>query len=253
MTEHAIVSHEEWLEARRKLLDEEKAFTRQRDALSARRREMPWERVEKNYRFEGPQGTRSLADLFDGRSQLLIYHFMLGPDWEEGCKSCSFWADNYNGVVVHLAHRDVTLAAISRAPLARIEAFKKRMGWTFPWYSSFGSDFNYDFQASYSPEDLAKGEIFYNFRAQKMSLSETPGMSVFALSDKGEVFHTYSCYQRGLDMLNGAYHMLDLVPKGRDEEGLRHAMAWVRHHDKYDGAVVDPKATYKEPRSSASG
>jgi predicted dithiol-disulfide oxidoreductase (DUF899 family) len=252
MAEPAVVSHEEWLAARRKLLDEEKAFTRQRDGLSARRREMPWERVEKEYRFEGSQGKLSLADLFAGRSQLIIYHFMLGPDWEEGCKSCSFWADNYNGIDVHLAHRDVTLAAVSRAPLPKIDAFKKRMGWTFAWYSSFGSDFNYDFQASYSPEDLAKGEIFYNFRLQKMSLSETPGISVFARNDKGEVFHTYSCYQRGLDMLNGAYHMLDLTPKGRDEDTFRFGMAWVRHHDKYEDAPVDPKATYQEPRSSAS-
>jgi predicted dithiol-disulfide oxidoreductase (DUF899 family) len=229
-----VVSHDEWLAARRRLLEEEKAFTRQRDALSARRREMPWERIEKNYVFEGPGGQLSLADLFKGRSQLIIYHFMLGPNWEAGCKSCSFWADNFNGIDVHLAHRDVTLVAVSRAPLAKIEAFKKRLGWSFTWVSSFGGDFNYDFQASFTPADLAKGEIFYNFKHQKMSLDETPGISVFARNEKGDVFHTYSCYQRGLDMLNGAYHFLDLVPKGRDEEGLAFSMSWVRHHDRYD-------------------
>jgi predicted dithiol-disulfide oxidoreductase (DUF899 family) len=237
MAEHAIVSHEEWLAARRKLLEEEKALTRQRDALSARRREMPWERVEKDYRFEGPSGTLSFGDLFAGRSQLLMYHFMLGPDWESGCKSCSFWADNYNGVDVHLAQRDVTLVAVSRAPYVNIEAFKKRMGWSFAWFSSFGSDFNYDFQVSFHPDDIAKGSVFYNYALQKISMGELPGISVFARDDKGKIFHSYSCYQRGLDMLNGAYHLLDLVPKGRDEGGLAFSMSWVRHHDRYDDAV----------------
>src|SRR5579872_6570980 len=178
MSEHPVVSHQEWLAARRMLLEEEKAFTRQRDALSRRRREMPWERIEKDYRFVGPDGQRSLAELFDGRSQLLIYHFMLGPDWESGCKSCSFWADNFNGVDIHLAHRDVTLAAVSRAPLAKIEAFKQRMGWTFAWYSSFGGEFNYDFHESFHPADLEKGKIFYNFAEQKMRMDELPGISV---------------------------------------------------------------------------
>jgi predicted dithiol-disulfide oxidoreductase (DUF899 family) len=234
MAEHVIVSHEEWLAARRKLLEEEKSFTRQRDALSARRREMPWERVEKDYWFEGPKGRLSLADLFDGRSQLVIYHFMLGPEWENGCKSCSFFADNFDGIDVHLAHRDVTFLAVSRAPFAKIEAFKKRMGWSFAWVSSFGSDFNYDFQASFAPTDLAKSDVFYNFKLQKMSSDEMPGISVFARDAKGAVFHTYSCYQRGLDMLNGAYHFLDLTPKGRDEDDLQFSMSWVRHHDRYD-------------------
>jgi predicted dithiol-disulfide oxidoreductase (DUF899 family) len=234
MTEHVIVSHEEWLAARRKLLEEEKAFTRQRDALSQHRREMPWERIEKDYRFEGMQGRRSLADLFDGRSQLIVYHFMLGPDWESGCKSCSFWADNFNGIDVHLAHRDVTLAAISRAPYSKIAAFKQRMGWSFAWYSSFGDDFNYDFQASYHPDDLKRGEVLYNFEMRKLGMDETPGLSVFARNATGEVFHTYSCYARGLDMLNGAYHLLDLTPKGRDEGKLPFSMSWVRHHDRYE-------------------
>ena len=234
MSDHLIVSHDEWLAARRRLLEEEKAFTSRRDALSARRREMPWERIEKDYRFVGPKGELSLADLFDGRAQLVVYHFMLGPDWENGCKSCSFWADNFNGIDVHLAHRDVTLAAVSRAPFVKIEAFKKRMGWSFAWVSSFGSDFNYDFQASFAPADLAKGEVFYNFKLQKMSIDETPGISVFTRDGEGAVFHTYSCYQRGLDMLNGAYHFLDLTPKGRDEDALPFTMSWLRHHDRYD-------------------
>jgi predicted dithiol-disulfide oxidoreductase (DUF899 family) len=234
MAEHSVVSHEEWLAARRQLLSEEKAFTRQRDALSQRRREMPWERIEKTYRFEGPAGSLSLADLFDGRSQLLVYHFMLGPDWENGCKSCSFWADNYNGIDVHLAQRDVTLAAISRAPYPKIAEFKQRMGWSFAWYSSFGDDFNYDFHVSFHPSDLKNGEVEYNFEMRKMSMDEMPGISVFTRNDAGEIFHTYSCYARGLDMLNGAYHLLDLTPKGRDEDGLPFSMSWVRHHDRYD-------------------
>ncbi len=234
MSEHPVVSHQEWLAARRKLLEEEKAFTRQRDALSRRRREMPWERIEKDYRFVGPDGQRSLAELFDGRSQLLIYHFMLGPDWESGCKSCSFWADNFNGVDIHLAHRDVTLAAISRAPYPKIAAFKQRMGWSFAWYSSFEDDFNYDFGVSFHPADLKSGEVQYNFEMQKLGMDEMPGFSVFARNAAGEVFHTYSCYARGLDMLNGAYHLLDLTPKGRDEDALPFSMAWVRHHDRYE-------------------
>jgi predicted dithiol-disulfide oxidoreductase (DUF899 family) len=234
MSEHVVVPHEEWLVARRKLLEEEKAFTRQRDALSRRRREMPWERIERDYRFEGPEGRRSLADLFDGRSQLIVYHFMLGPDWESGCKSCSFWADNFNGIDVHLAHRDVTLAAVSRAPYPKIATFKKRMGWSFAWYSSFGDDFNYDFQVSFHPADLKSGEVEYNFEKRKLSMDETPGISVFARNEAGEVFHTYSCYARGLDMVNGAYHFLDLTPKGRDEDGLPFSMSWVRHHDRYE-------------------
>jgi len=233
MTKPVIVSREEWLAARRRLLEEEKTFTRERDALSARRREMPWERIEKDYRFEGPEGALSLADLFKGRSQLIVYHFMLGPDWDNGCKSCSFFADNFNGIDIHLAHRDVAFAAVSRAPIAKIQAFKNRMSWSFDWVSSYGSNFNYDFQASFTPADLAKGEIFYNYKMQKMSLDETPGVSVFA-RDGEAVFHTYSCYQRGLDILNGAYNFLDLVPKGRDEDDLAFSMSWVRHHDRYD-------------------
>ena len=195
---------------------------------------MPWERVEKSYRFEGPKGALSLAELFDGRSQLIVYHFMLGPDWEEGCKSCSFWADNFNGIPIHLNHRDVTFTAVSRAPLAKIDAYKKRMGWSFPWVSSNGSDFNFDYHVSFTPEEIAEGRGYYNYRVRPDKMSEQVGISVFYRNDGNEVFHTYSCYERGIDMLNGAYHYLDLVPKGRDEDlGLEFTMEWVRRHDQY--------------------
>lgn len=229
-----VVSHEDWLKARLDLLAAEKEFTRGRDALTRRRMAMPWERVEKSYRFEGPNGALSLADLFDGRSQLIVYHFMLAPDWEEGCKSCSFWADNFNGIPIHLNHRDVSFTAVSRAPLAKIEAYKKRMGWSFPWVSAQGSDFNFDYQASFTPEQIAEGKAYYNYAVQPSSVSDQVAISVFCKNDRGEVFHTYSCYARGLDMLNGAYHYLDLVPKGRDEDKLDFPMAWVRRHDEYD-------------------
>jgi predicted dithiol-disulfide oxidoreductase (DUF899 family) len=228
-----VASHEEWLKARLELLAAEKEFTRQRDALTRRRMAMPWERVEKSYRFEGPNGALSLADLFDGRSQLIVYHFMLGPDWEEGCKSCSFWADNFNGIPIHLNHRDVTFTAVSRAPLAKIEAYRKRMGWSFPWVSSYGSEFNFDYHVSFTPEELAEGKAYYNYAVQPNTTSEQVGISVFYRNEKNEVFHTYSCYERGVDMLNGAYHYLDLAPKGRDEDGLEFTMAWVRRHDQY--------------------
>ena len=228
-----IVSHEEWLKARLELLAAEKEFTRQRDALTRRRMAMPWERVENAYRFEGPNGALSLADLFDGRSQLIVYHFMFGPDWEAGCKSCSFWADNFNGIPIHLAHRDVTLAAVSRAPFAKIDAYKKRMGWGFPWVSSEGSDFNFDYHVSFTPEQIAAGKAHYNSELRPNPISDEVGISVFCRNESGEVFHTYSCYSRGVDMLNGAYHYLDLVPKGRDERGLKFTMEWVRRHDQY--------------------
>ena len=192
----------------------------------------PWERVEESYRFEGPNGAACLADLFDGRSQLIVYHFMLGPDWEEGYKSCSFWADNFDGIPIHLHHRDVTLTAVSRAPFAKIEAYRKRMGWSFPWVSSYGSDFNYDFHVSFTEEQLAAGKVDYNYGLVEGE-EELPGVSVFYKNDKGEVFHTYSCYARGIDAVNGAYQFLDLVPKGRDEDGLEFSMEWVRRHDQY--------------------
>jgi predicted dithiol-disulfide oxidoreductase (DUF899 family) len=206
-------SREAWLKARLELLAAEKEFTRQRDALTRRRMAMPWQRVEKSYRFEGPRGALSLADLFEGRSQLIVYHFMFGADWEEGCKSCSFWADNFNGTPIHLNHRDVTFTAISRAPLVKINAYKRRVGWSFPWVSSNGSDFNFDYHVSFRPEQIAEGKVYYNYEVRPNTLPDEVGISVFYKNERGEVFHTYSCYSRGVDMLNGAYHYLALCPK----------------------------------------
>jgi predicted dithiol-disulfide oxidoreductase (DUF899 family) len=232
MEQHKVVSHEEWIAARRQLLAEEKEFTRLRDRLSQRRRDLPWEQVDKDYVFEGPGGRENLSQLFDGRHQLAVYHFMLGPDWQEGCKSCSFWADNFNGIDAHLRQRDVSFIAISRAPWPKIQAFKKRMGWTFKWVSSFNSDFNYDYHVSFRLEQSASREVEYNYAPSQTTMEELPGISVFYKDDDAKIFHTYSCYARGLDILNGAYHWLDLVPKGRDETGS-HKMAWVRLHDEY--------------------
>jgi predicted dithiol-disulfide oxidoreductase (DUF899 family) len=228
-----VVSQAEWLEARKDLLAKEKDFSRRRDALSAERRELPWVRVEKEYVFASPGGKQTLADLFDGRSQLIVYHFMFGPDWEQGCPSCSLLADHFDGAAVHLAQRDVTLVVVSRAPLPQIEAFKKRMGWRFKWVSSYGSDFNHDYHVSFTKEEMANGKVSYNYGVSGFPSEEAPGASVFYRDAAGAVFHTYSSYARGLDMLIGAYNFLDLVPKGRDEDGLAHTMAWVRHHDRY--------------------
>ncbi|CDP53854.1 thioredoxin [Devosia sp. 17-2-E-8] len=233
MTDRQVVSRENWLKARLELLEAEKAHTHQREALTRKRMAMPWERVEKNYTFEGPNGPLSLSALFEGRSQLIVYHFMFGPDWEQGCPSCSFWADNFNGIPIHLNNRDVTFVAISRAPLERIEGYKSRMGWSFPWFSSNGSDFNRDFQAAVTPDELASGVAYYNYKVQPNGASDMVGISVFAKDEAGEVFHTYSCYSRGVEMVNGAYHYLDLVPKGRSESGLAYDQAWVRRHDQY--------------------
>jgi predicted dithiol-disulfide oxidoreductase (DUF899 family) len=233
MTDHRIVSHSEWLDARRQLLAEEKAFTRQRDELSRKRRQLPWERVEKDYVFEGPSGRQTLEQLFEGRSQLVVYHFMFHPDWEAGCKSCSFWADNFNGIGAHLKQRDVTFAAISRAPLAKLQAFAGRMGWGFEWVSSHGNDFNFDYGVSFTPEEVAEGEFTYNYAKSKAYGPEMPGISVFLKTGAGEIFHTYSCYSRGIDILNTVYNFLDLVPKGRDEAELPFTMSWVRLHDEY--------------------
>jgi predicted dithiol-disulfide oxidoreductase (DUF899 family) len=229
-----VVSHNEWLAARKQFLKKEKEFSRQRDELSRERRELPRERVEKQYVFEGANGKVPLADLFDGRSQLIVYHFMMGPDWPQGCPSCSFISDHIDGSVVHLANRDVSIAVVSRAPLAEIATFKKRMGWKFPWVSSNSNDFNHDYHVSFTKEELAKGPITYNYVAQKSAGEEQPGASVFYKDGDGKIFHTYSTYGRGLDLLIGAYNWLDLTPKGRDEEGLPHGMAWVRHHDRYE-------------------
>jgi predicted dithiol-disulfide oxidoreductase (DUF899 family) len=238
---HKVVSKDEWLKARQELLAKEKEFSRVRDALSQQRRDMPWEKVEKTYAFDGPDGRESLADLFDGRSQLIIYHFMFDPEWDEGCKSCSFIADHYNPSIIHLEHRDVTMVTVSRAPLLKIEAFKKRMGWSFKWISSWGSDFNWDYHVSFKPEDVQKQQVYYNYKIGPFPAAEGPGISVFYKDEGGSVFHTYSSFARGLDMFISAYHLLDIVPKGRDEGGFAYGMEWLRHHDRYeDKSFVDP-------------
>jgi len=239
--EHNVVSHKEWLEARKRHLADEKEFTRQRDNLSQARRDLPWERVEKEYGFEGPNGRATLSELFQGRGQLVIYHAMFNPDtasesttWttDAPCMVCSYWMDNFDGVVVHLNHRDVTMAAVSYAPYENLAAYRKRMGWGFPWYSSRGSDFNFDYRVSFTPEELAAGKADYNYRTDPISVgSEAPGISVFTRGEDGEIYHTYSAYARGLDMLNVAYHYLDIVPKGRDE-GDTGAM-WIHRRDEY--------------------
>jgi len=243
-----VVSPAEWLAARKDLLRKEKEFSRLRDELSRQRRALPWEKVDKKYVFDGPKGKETLADLFAGRSQLIVYHFMFGPGWKEGCPSCSYLADGFDGNVVHLAHRDTTFAVISRAPLPEIQAFQQRMGWCFRWLSSFGTDFNFDYQVSMSKDETGKGKVYYNYGLTDFPSEERPGASVFYKNAAGEVFHTYSTYARGLDILLGTYNFLDMTPKGRDEDNLAHPMAWVRHHDKYeDGYVVDAKQLYVQP------
>ena len=239
MPAHKVVKHDVWLAERRKHLAKEKEFTRLRDQLSRERRDLPWELVEKKYTFEGEHGAQTLDDLFEGRGQLVIYHAMFNPDTagphtpytaDAACFVCSFWMDNFNGVTVHLNHRDITMGTVSIAPYEKIAAYKKRMGWTFPWYSSAGSDFNFDYHVSFRPDELGK-EVEYNYRPGRWGMSEAPGISVF-VKDGGRIYHTYSAYARGLDMLNVAYHYMDLVPKGRDEaegEGAR----WVRRRDEY--------------------
>lgn len=229
-----IASRSKWLTARIELLTEEKRLTRELDALAAKRRELPWVKVRKDYYFKTRNGRVSLAELFAGRTQLVIQHFMLGPDWVEGCKSCSFMADHVDAMLPHLAARDVTMMAVSRAPLAEIEAFQKRMGWGFSWASSHGSDFNHDFHVSFTEEEMAGGQVNYNYTMQPFGCSEAPGMSVFTKDADGTVYHTYSAYGRGVDQLMGTYRILDLTPKGRDEGDLEYTMAWVRHHDRYD-------------------
>jgi len=243
---HEVVSRKEWTEARKALLAKEKELTRQRDELSRRRRELPWVKVDKEYVFDGPNGKETLASLFGGRSQLIVYHFMLGPGWQEGCKSCSFLADHIDGSLIHLANRDVTLVAISRAPFPEIQAFQKRMGWGFKWVSSNCNDFNFDYHVSFTKDEMAKGRVEYNFETREFPSDEAPGVSVFYKDKSGEVFHTYSAYARGCDIFLGAYNYLDLTPKGRDEEDLGFTMSWVRHHDRYNqtysGAAVQPDA-----------
>jgi len=240
-----IVSRAEWIAARKELLKKEKELTRQKDAVSAQRREMPWVKVEKEYVFDAPGGKRTLADLFEGRSQLIVYHFMFGPEWQEGCPSCSFNMDHTDGALVHLAQRDVSFAAISRAPLPKIEGFKKRMGWRFPWVSSFGNDFNRDYHVSFTKEEMAKGKVEYNYDMTTFPSEEAPGISVFYKDASGNIFHTYSAYARGTENTMGTYNYLDWVPKGRDEDRLPFTMSWVRHHDRYaDGRLADADKPY---------
>jgi predicted dithiol-disulfide oxidoreductase (DUF899 family) len=229
--DHPVVSHQEWVAARTAFLAREKEFTRLRDDLSRQRRELPWEKVEKSYVFDGPNGQETLAELFWDKKQLVVYHFMFNPTQEAGCKHCSFWADNFDPVIIHLNHRDVSLVVISRAPLAKLEAFKERMGWSFKWVSSGQNDFNYDYQVSFTPDQVQSGAAVYNYRRLDVEMADREGISVFYQDDQGAVFHTYSCYARGIDMMNTAYHYLDLVPKGRDEGGA--PQSWVRYHDKY--------------------
>ena len=252
-----VVSHDEWVAARKEFLKKEKEFTRQRDEISRLRRALPWEKVEKNYEFEGPAGKVSLADLFGGRSQLVIYHFMLGPGWKEGCPSCSYISDHFDGMTIHLANRDVTLAVVSRAPILKSKPSKSAWAGSFTGYSSNCSDFNFDYQVSLRPEEEGKKQVYYNYEMMEFPAEERPGLSVFAKDSSGAVFHTYSTYARGLDILVGTYNLLDLVPKGRDEAGLKHTMAWVRHHDKYgENYFVDPNRPYVQPeviKPKASG
>jgi predicted dithiol-disulfide oxidoreductase (DUF899 family) len=233
MLENKIVSDAEWLQARTEFLKLEKEFIKRDDEFKDLRRKLPWRKVQKNYQFEGCSGNLQLKDLFLKHSQLIIYHFMLAPEWEEGCKGCSFVADNFDGAIDHLQARDVSLVAVSRAPMDKINRFKQRMNWNFPWVSSQKSEFNFDFEVSFTEEALKAGKVRYNYREESMTDSERPGLSVFYKNTDEEIFHTYSTYARGLDALIGTYRYLDLTPKGRNEGGLPYAMAWVKHHDKY--------------------
>lgn len=234
MKRNAIVSREEWIAARKHLLAKEKQLTHLRDEINAERSKLPWVRVDKEYLFEGPKGKETLAQLFDGRSQLIIYHFMFGPDWEQGCVGCSFLADHLDGSLIHIQNHDVSYVAVSRAPWSKIEAFQKRMGWHFKWRSSFGSDFNYDYHVSFTPEEIAKGEVYYNFEMQKPHGEESHGLSVFYQDEDGVIFHTYSSYARAGENYLGTYQLLDITPKGRNETGPNFAFPdWAKHHDRY--------------------
>jgi predicted dithiol-disulfide oxidoreductase (DUF899 family) len=240
MTEHPIVAHEEWIAARQRLLAKEKDFLRLRDQLCQERRELPWERVHKPYTFEGTNGGQTLGDLFEGRSQLIVYHFMFAPEWDAGCPGCSFWADSFNDVITHLNQRDVSFVAASRAPLHKLQAFAARMNWSFKWVSSADSDFNFDYKVSFRPADIARGTAVYNYKPHERARTDMPGFSVF-FRDGAEIYYTYSTFARGLDSMNAAYQLLDLVPKGRDEADLPFPMAWVKLHDQY---VQSPQPEY---------
>jgi predicted dithiol-disulfide oxidoreductase (DUF899 family) len=233
---HRVVPREQWLKERVALLAEEKEFTRRRDEMSARVRELPWVKVDKTYTFDTPTGPKSLADLFGPHSQLIVYHFMFDPTWSQGCKSCSFIADHYNPLVVHFAHRDTSFVTVSRAPIEKLEAFRKRMGWTFPWVSAAKTDFSHDFGVSFTDQELASDKTTYNYTGKPYPIRELPGLSVFYKDPRGNIYHTYSTFARGLDIFLGLYNYLDVTPKGRDEEPGT-GMDWLRHHDRYD----DPK------------
>jgi predicted dithiol-disulfide oxidoreductase (DUF899 family) len=239
MQPHKVVSREQWIEARKAHMAHEKEFTRARDRLAEERRALPWVKVDKDYVFDGPNGRAKLADLFKGRPQLVVQHFMFAPDWDAGCKSCSFWADGFERMIPHLAARDTTLVAVSRAPLAKLDAFKRRMGWTFDWYSSAGGDFNYDFAVSFTPEQIRDGHATYNFGTSGFGIEDAPGISVFYRNAAGDIFNTYSGFARGLDMMNAAYHYLDLTPLGRHEQGLPYPMDWLRLRDQYQPAPAE--------------
>ncbi len=241
-TRHAVVPRDRWIAERVALLAREKALTRLRDEIARERRALPWVRVDKRYVFDTPDGPRAFADLFDGRRQLFVQHFMLAPGWEAGCPSCSYMADHIAGAEPHLNQRDLTVLVVSRATLPEIERFRRRMGWTFRWVSANGSDFNHDFGVSFRPQDRVDGEVAYNYGRIAFPQEEAPGISVFCKDDAGDVFHTYSTYGRGVELMMGAYDFLDVTPKGRDEDGLAHAMAWVRHHDRYDAPAATPSA-----------
>jgi predicted dithiol-disulfide oxidoreductase (DUF899 family) len=252
MEKHKVVTREDWLQARKQLLVREKQLTRQRDEIDRLRRELPWVKIEKNYVFNGPHGKETLAELFAGRSQLIVSHFMFGPGWKEGCVGCSFRSDHVEGALVHLKHHDVSLVTVSRAPLAEIEAFQQRMGWRFKWVSSHGTDFNYDYRVSYRPEEIATGKVDYNYTECDFVSEEMSGLSVFFKDDSGEIFHTYSTYGRGDELVDTTYMYLDLTPKGRNETGPRYNLTdWVRHHDRYDAAgSVDPRGRYVPTQSA---
>jgi len=238
--QHKIASRDEWLKARTALLAKEKEFTRQRDELSRQRRELPWVKVDTEYVFDAPEGKVTLGDLFADRSQLIVYHFMFDPEWSQGCKSCSLVADHYEPAIIHLEHRDVSLVTVSRAPLEKLLAFRERMGWKFHWVSSFGNSFNHDFHVSFTKDEVHSGNGVYNYVVQPFLLTELPGFSVFYKNEQEEIFHTYSTFARGIDMFLNVYHLLDVVPKGRDEENCPN-MSWVRHHDRYDQVTfIDP-------------
>jgi predicted dithiol-disulfide oxidoreductase (DUF899 family) len=233
--EHKVVSPTVWLAARKRLLAKEKKFSKLRDQLNRQRRELPWVKVDQEYVFDGPDGPKTLAELFGDKSQLIVYHFMFGPGWGDGCPHCSFWADHYDSVKVHLGQRDTALVVVSRAPWPEIEPFKKRMGWRFPWLSSNRNDFNFDFHVSFTPEEIRSGKIFYNYAPLAMDIDEREGVSAFYKDKQGNIYHTYSSYARGIDLLNTTYNFLDLTAKGRDENPDQ-SQDWVRYHDQYKNA-----------------